>query len=219
MEIAENKVAILSYTLTTDGGRQIIELIRREHPRAFIFGADVLLEGFESAMIGMKTGNAFDFTLKAEQAYGPKDTYAIMDLPKDTFEVDGKIDESAFLIGNEIPMSDNEGNRHVGVVIDIKEELIVMDFNHPMAGKDLHFRGEIIEVRDVTQDELDSLNHSCGCGNSCGCGSAENKNEKHGSCGCGSHEHEHAHAEDESCPTCGNSPEDQGKGIGDCRCN
>ncbi|MCP4553636.1 MAG: peptidylprolyl isomerase [Bacteroidetes bacterium] len=198
MEIAENKVAILSYTLTTDGGRQIIELIRKEHPRAFIFGAGVLLEGFESAIMGMKTGNTFDFTLKAEQAYGPRDTYAIFNLPKNTFEVDGKIDESVFLIGNEIPMSDNEGNRHIGVVREIKEDAIVMDFNHPMAGKDLHFKGEIIEVRDVTQDELDSLNHSCGCG---------------------SHEHENIHIEDESCPTCGNAPEDQRKNIGNCKCN
>ncbi len=219
MKIAENKVAVLAYTMTTDGGRKIIELIRSEHPRAFIFGASVLLEGFEQAMMGLKAGDSFDFKLAPEQAYGPRDVYAVMDIPKDTFEVNGVIDEEALLIGNEIPMADNHGNRHLGVVVDTNEENVVMDFNHPLAGKELHFKGEVIEVREANQEEIDALNHSCGCGSSCGCSSSsdEKKNESHGGCGCGTHEH--AHADDDSCPTCGNAPEDQGKGIGSCRCS
>jgi len=221
MKIAENNVAILAYTLTTDDGKKIIELIRNEHPRAFIFGANVLLEGFESKMIGLSAGDSFEFKLDPEQAYGPRDVFAVLDIPKDTFEVNGTIDKNVLLIGNEIPMMDNHGNKHIGVVVDINEDNVVMDFNHPLAGKELHFKGKVIEVREATREELDSLNHSCGCGNSCGCGSGEGKKESHGSCGCGSHNHDHDHAQakDESCPTCGNAPEDQGKGIGSCRCS
>lgn len=218
MKIAEYKVAILAYTMTTDGGRKIIELIRSEHPRAFIFGAGILLEGFESEMMGLTASESFDFVLEAEKAYGPRDIYAVLDIPKDTFEVNGAIDESALLIGNEIPMMDNHGNRHNGVVVDVNEKAVVMDFNHPLAGKQLHFKGEIIEVREANQEELDSLNHSCGCGSSCGCRSGEKKNESTDGCGCGTNDHEHNHTEDDSCPTCGNAPGNQGKGIGSCKC-
>lgn len=202
MKIAENNVAVLAYTLTTDEGQNIIELIRREHPRAFLFGANILLEGFESKMMGLAAGDSFDFKLAPDQAYGSKDVYAILDIPRDTFKVNGAIDENVLLIGNEIPMMDNHGNRHTGVVIDINEANVVMDFNHPLAGKELHFKGEVIEVREATQTELDSLNHSCGCGNSCGCGSGGEKKDSHDNCGCGSHDH--THVKDETCPTCGN---------------
>lgn len=230
MNIDKYTVATLAYTLTTDNNRKIIEIIRSNHPKAFLFGAGILLPGFEAHLQGLKAGDSFDFTLEAEEAYGNKDPFAVLDIPKDTFSVNGVLDESLFIIGNEIPMADNYGNKHMGVVLEVNTDEIVMDFNHPLAGKTIHFKGEIQQVREASQEEIDSLNSSCGSG--CGCGSSTQEKEHqcdpereaageccHGDdskCGCKS-EKQRATAEDD-CSVCGNPPEDQGKGIGNCQC-
>jgi FKBP-type peptidyl-prolyl cis-trans isomerase SlyD len=57
-------------------------------------------------------------------------------------------------IGNELPMTDSDGNRLVGIVADVNDKIVVMDFNHPMAGEDLHFVGSILEVREATSEEI-----------------------------------------------------------------
>lgn len=233
MKIEKDSVATLAYTLTADSNRTIIEIIRKNHPKAFLFGYNILLEGFENRMMNKKAGDTFDFVLSEEDAYGTKDPYAILDIPKDSFEVDGKIDEKVLIIGNKVPMQDNYDNEHIGVVLEVKSEDVVIDFNHPLAGKEIRFHGEVIDVREATKEELDSLNKSGSCGSGCGCGSGEKEKTKdhqcdpereaageccHGDdskCGCKSEEMVSA---DHDCPVCGNPPEDQGKGIGDCKC-
>ena len=230
MIIDKYTVASLAYTLTTDNNRKIVEIIRGNHPKAFLFGAGILLPGFEDNLNGLKAGDTFDFELEAEEAYGPKDPFAVLDIPKDTFKVEGRVDESIFILGNEIPMMDNYGNKHMGIVLEVDEGNVVMDFNHPLAGKKIHFKGEVKGVREATQEELDALNGSCGSG--CGCSSTKKEKEHqcdpereaageccHGDdskCGCKSEKETVAQGED--CAVCGNPPEDQGKGIGDCRC-
>ncbi len=68
--------------------------------------------------------------------------------------VEGKIDPEMLRIGNVIPMQDNQGNPLEGLVIGVDEASVKMDFNHPMAGKTLHFAGTIIDLRDATEEEL-----------------------------------------------------------------
>ncbi len=234
MKIGKDSVATLAYTLTADDNRTIIEIIRKDHPKAFLFGYNILLEGFESEMMNKKAGDSFDFTLSPEKAYGTKDPYAIIDIPKDSFEVDGVIDEKIMIIGNKIPMRDNYGNEHIGIVLEIKKEDVVIDFNHPLAGKIIRFHGEVIDVRAAKQEELDSLNNTGGCGSGCGCGSGEKSKAKDHECNpereaageccngddsiCGCKSESSAKAEEDDCSVCGNPPEDQGKGIGDCQC-
>ena len=88
-----------------------------------------------------------------------------------------------------LPMSDNQGNRLVGVVKDVKDDVVTMDFNHPMAGKSLDFKGQVVEVREATPEDLGPMNAGCGCGDGCGdgcedgCGDKEHK----GGCSCGCH--------------------------------
>jgi len=71
---------------------------------------------------------------------------AIFDVPKDTFEVDGKIDEKMLKVGNFIPLTDNYGVKHLGKIIKVHADAVSFDFNHPLAGKDLRFKGRIVEV-------------------------------------------------------------------------
>ncbi len=234
MKIGQNTIATLAYTLTSDNNRTIVEIIRKNHPKSFLFGQRILLEGFENNLMDMEAGSNFDFVLQPKDAYGTKDPFAVLDIPKDTFMVDGKVDEKVLIIGNQIPMRDNYGNTHMGVVLDVEKDNIVIDFNHPLAGKEIRFQGEVISIREATQDELDSLNKG-GCGSGCGCGGGDSEakaknhtcdpeREAAGECchgdesKCGCKSDAEASANEENCVICGNAPEDQGKGIGNCRC-
>ncbi|PLX12955.1 MAG: peptidylprolyl isomerase [Marinilabiliales bacterium] len=145
MKISSGVKAKLIYKLKTDKGK-IIEEINDSNPAEFVFGIGQLLPDFEQNLSGLNSGDEFDFSIKAENAYGPIDPYAIFDIPLDTFEVDGKIDEKMIQIGNVLPMTDNEGNKHHGKIIKILKDAITLDFNHPLAGENLNFVGKVISV-------------------------------------------------------------------------
>ena len=117
--------------------------------------------------------------------------------PKVYLKWTDKVDENLLKIGNMIPMMDAEGRRMNGKVVTIEEEVVKMDFNHPMAGNDLFFKGQVTDVREATEEELHhghihGNGGGCGCGSgggSCGDGSCDDKDAcddgGHGSCGCG----------------------------------
>jgi FKBP-type peptidyl-prolyl cis-trans isomerase SlyD len=147
-KIEKGKRAKVAYTLTLPGENEVIDKADESHPAVFTFGAGQLIDGFEKNLLGLQPGDTFDFVIKADEAYGPRDSYAVFDLPKDTFAVDGKVDENLLRVGNTFPMRDNNGQRHVGKIIQVNSNSVTMDFNHPLAGKDLHFKGKILEVLD-----------------------------------------------------------------------
>ena len=145
-KIEKVKKAKVAYTPTLPGDTEVIDRADEIHPALFHFGEGQLIEGFEKNLWGLRPGDTFDFVIPAGEAYGPRDSYAVFDLPKDTFAVGGKIDDNLLRVGNTFPMRDNNGNRHVGKIIQVNEGSVTMDFNHPLAGKDLHFQGKILEV-------------------------------------------------------------------------
>jgi FKBP-type peptidyl-prolyl cis-trans isomerase SlyD len=186
MSISINKMVTLSYTLRADEkGGEIIEQTTAENPLKFIFGAGLMLPMFESNLTGMKQGESFEMNLKAADAYGELDEQAIVDLPKDIFIIDGTFDSERFAIGSQIPMQTSSGQRMNGTVLEVAESSLKMDFNHPLAGVDLFFEGEILEVREATEDELASLS-GCGCSSGCGCGPESNDCSSGGCCDSGS---------------------------------
>ncbi|RLD45312.1 MAG: peptidylprolyl isomerase [Bacteroidetes bacterium] len=148
MQIGPKKTAKLIYTLTAVDDDKIIEKVNEEKPAAFQFGIGQLLPAFEENLSGLKANDEFSFILKAEDAYGPSDPYAIFDIPIDTFAVDGKTDEKMLQVGNTIPMNDNDGNKHMGRITKVMPEAVTMNFNHPLAGKDLRFSGKVIDVKE-----------------------------------------------------------------------
>lgn len=100
----------------------------------------------------------------------------IIDVPVSVFTKDGVLDEAICQVGNEVPMMDSQGNPLTGVINEITDTHIKMDFNHPMAGVDLCFSGRITEVREASAEELNAVNHSC---SSCG---SHSSNGCQGSC-------------------------------------
>ena len=162
MKIENNKSIALAYVLKVDG--EIIETVTQESPMKFIFGQGYLLPKFEENIEGKKVGDTFAFELKAIDAYGEIIEEAFVELEKSVFEVDGKIDEKLFTLGNIVPMLDSQGNRLNGTVDKVTENTVLMNFNHPLAGCDLNFSGEVVDVHDITDEELAQMQGSCGCG-------------------------------------------------------
>ena len=174
MKISEEKMVSLSYDLTVNnenGEKELMERATREHPLVFLFGMGMMLEAFEKNINGLNTGDKFSFTLTPQEAYGEYVEGNVVDLPKKLFEVDGKFDSERVAEGETLPMMDAQGNRMMGSVLEIQAEVVVMDFNHPLAGETLHFDGEVLDVHEPTQEEINALTQEeGGC---CGCGSEE----------------------------------------------
>ena len=114
----------------------------------------MLLPKFESEVEGKEPGDEFAFTLTPEEGYGTFDASRLFELPKAAFEIDGKVREDLLVVGQIIPMLSNTGQVVQGTVHEVKPDTVVMDFNHPMAGKTLNFSGKVVSVREATEKEL-----------------------------------------------------------------
>ncbi len=184
MIIGKEKFVSVTYELKLSEDGVVMEKATNETPLSYIVGVGQMLPKFEENIEGLKVGDTFDFKVDVADAYGPKSEEAVVELPKNIFEVEGKFDEEVIKVGNIVPMQDASGNKMHGHVLEILEEVVKMDFNHPLAGNDLYFKGEIIEVRETTDEERKEL-EDCGCG--CGCDEEGEKEEKcdDGGCGCG----------------------------------
>ncbi len=155
MIIENNNVVSVNYLLSKKGSEEKIEETSKEHPFVFIFGTGGLLEDFETNLRGKKAGDTFDFFIDHKRGYGVRDEQHLVAIPIDAFQAeDGTFDEENVKIGVTLPMVDNDGNRLYGQVMEITAEYVKMDFNHPLAGQDLHFKGEVLEVRAASEDEL-----------------------------------------------------------------
>jgi len=193
MNAEKNNVVSIVYELRSGSQKgEIVESLNNDNPLTFLFGTGGLLPKFEDNLSGLTSGDGFEFLLRSEDAYGPVVENAIVHVPKSVFEIDGKIDETLMKVGNTVPMMDAEGRRLNGKVIALEAEAVQMDFNHPMAGNDLYFKGQVTDVRSATEEEL-SHGHVHAAGG-CGCGSHEGENcddkescddQGGGGCGCG----------------------------------
>ena len=193
LKITQNAVVEFSYDLEVDG--QIVDRTTNEKPLDYIHGTGSLLPKLEAHIEGMEPGDKFDVTLSPADGYGEVDPSRIIGLPKSAFEVNGEVREDLLVPGNTIPMMNSMGGVIPGVVIEVTEDSVKMDLNHQMAGKTLHFTGEILTVREATEKELtEGLHgefvHTCGCGgchgHDGGCGDCGGCGDDH-DCGCGCH--------------------------------
>jgi len=184
-----NKYITVAYKLYTieDGERDLVEEAKAEHPFQFISGLGTTLEAFENQIVNLKQGDKFDFTIPSTDAYGEFVEDHVIDLPKNIFEVNGKFDSEMIKEGNMVPLMDSEGRRLNGMVMEVKDDVVVMDMNHPLAGADLNFIGEVVENREATNEEvqgvINMMSGEGGC--NCGCDSCgDDCGDDHGhSCG------------------------------------
>lgn len=167
MKISKNKFVSVAYALKINGfDGELVEETEKDQPLDFIFGTGRMIKMFEQHLEGLESGDNFKFEIKSEDAYGEVEDENIVDMPKELFKVNGVIDENMLTIGNNIPMQDKHGHRFNGIVLEVEDNTVKIDFNHPLAGEDLYFSGSVIEVREATEDEINS-SCSSDCGSCC----------------------------------------------------
>ncbi len=149
MEIQEKRVAVITYLLKGDDG-SVIQEATKENPFAFIHGIGQVLPAFDSALIGKIVGDSYDFRLSAEEGYGVYDDSRVEELDPQIF---AEAPSEYIVVGATLPMEFN-GHTVFGTITEIRPDAVVMDFNHPLAGKNLHFSGVVMEVRDASEEEL-----------------------------------------------------------------
>lgn len=175
----------VQYALYTikDGERVLEEETTADQPFNFMTGFGTTLDAFEANLLPLNEGETFDFTLPASEGYGDyHDDYILM-LEKSMFEINGKFDVENIFVDAIVPLQNADGQRFLGRVLEITDDKVKMDLNHPLAGKDLNFIGKVVAKREATNKEIEAMiahltGNGCkgGCG---GCGGGCNG----GSCG------------------------------------
>ena len=155
--IAEkDKVVSMRYELRLKGkDGEVVEIVEENNPFNFIYGNGQLLQKFEENISGLTEKDTFEFLLTSKEAYGERNEENIAEIPMTAFEVEGKIEEGLLDIGNFIPLRDEAGNHYNGKVLEVSENNVKLDFNHPLAGEDLYFTGAILSLREATAQELE----------------------------------------------------------------
>jgi FKBP-type peptidyl-prolyl cis-trans isomerase SlyD len=148
MQIAEKKVVTLNYTLKDNEGT----LIDESSDGSFIYlhGASNIIPGLEKALIGKTSGEKMNVTVAPEEAYGPRDDSRIEEVPRDMFPDDVDIEP-----GMEFHAEGPDGQAISIVVVEVKEDKVNIDGNHPLAGVELNFDVEVMDVRDATDEEIE----------------------------------------------------------------
>lgn len=173
------------YTVAPDGTETLVHQSDIEDPERIVFGVTQgVIRPLEEAIEGKKAGETFDVKVTAEEGFGPVDPDQVVTLDREIFSVDGKFDAERIKVGAPVPMMTADGYRITGIVKEITDKDVTMDFNHPLAGKDLRFKGKVTLVRDATPEEIHPQQGGC-----CGCGGHDHDHDDEGGCcsggGCG----------------------------------
>lgn len=180
--IDDGKFVAFSYTVKDADTGEVLFEAKKSAPDVMVYGvSQEVIPGLVATIKGLGKGDRFSVTLPPEVAFGPRVEEYVQQIPLDAFMRDGKL-AVELKEGAMLDMMTNTGDIVSGVIKKVTPEFVEMDFNHPFAGKTVDFDGEIIEVRDATDEELHPR-RSCGCGCS---HHGEGKDSDCGDgCGCG----------------------------------
>ena len=189
-KITPGKYVEITYNLyTLDGDKAtLVHQVDVEDPERLVFGVTQgMIEPLEKALDGLTVGDEFSVKVTSDESFGGHDPEKVVTLDKEIFLIDGKFDNDRIFVGAAVPMMTAEGFRLTGIVTEITDDKVTMDFNHPLAGRTLRFDGKVLTVRDATEEELHPVLgcqgchgggcDSCGdgsCGDGCGCDGCNN---------------------------------------------
>ena len=155
MSDTKHNVISVNYKLyrDTENG-ELIESTEGQAPLVFLSGMGQMIPEFEEKVSGLKVGDTFSFGIKADNAYGQRVDQAIIELPHDMFKQEGKLVDE-IKVGNVLPLQNQDGQVHPGTILAINESTIQFDMNHLLAGQDIYFTGEVLDVREATAEEVE----------------------------------------------------------------
>ena len=147
MKAAHGRVVSLHYTLTDDLGVQL-DSSREREPFAYLHGYGNIIPGLENALEGCEVGFNSAIHVTPADGYGDYNPQAVFEAPRDQFPPDENIQ-----VGMRVQGESAQGIVNF-TVVGVNDQVVVLDANHPMAGKNLHFAVDVLEVRDATAQEL-----------------------------------------------------------------
>lgn len=152
MKIQQNTVVDMHYRLTNDAGALIDE--SKEQPLSFVYGVGQIIPGLESALLDKQKGDKFDVKVAAKDAYGERNEAMTQEIPREHLAgVEG------LSVGMQLE-AQAEDQKIIVTVAEIHDKTVIIDGNHPLAGQDLNFSVEIMEVRQASDAELQGMGHS-----------------------------------------------------------
>lgn len=147
MQIESNSVVTLHYTLKDNDGK----IIDQSDDGSFLYmhGAMNIIPGLENALAGKSAGDEISIKVSPEEGYGVKDDARIQEVPKDMFDSADEIQ-----VGVQFHAQGPDGSAVVVTVIEVKDDVVVIDGNHALAGVDLNFEVKIVDVRAASEEEV-----------------------------------------------------------------
>jgi len=147
-EVQNGVVVSMDYKLTVDG--ELLDSSDEAGPLQFLAGYENIIPGLEREMLGMKIGDSKDVVVKPADGYGEFDDQAFMDVPRSEFPQDMELEE-----GMELHVTDEDGQHQAAYVNSFDDQAVQLDFNHPLAGAELHFSVKVVALREPTEEEKD----------------------------------------------------------------
>lgn len=148
LKVQDGHVVSMEYTLRVDG--EIIDSSEGGDPLQFVAGVRNIIPGLEKEMIGMGVGESKDVMVLPAEGYGEYDDEAFMKVPLDQFPKDFTVEA-----GTELHVQDSSGQSRYARIKSMDEKSALLDLNHPLAGKELHFNVKVVNLREATNDELE----------------------------------------------------------------
>jgi FKBP-type peptidyl-prolyl cis-trans isomerase SlyD len=147
-KVSQDMVVGLDYTLRLDDG-EMVDTSAGRGPLQFLQGHGQIVPGLEKELYGMAVGEEKAIIVSPSEGYGQRKPNALQEFPRDAFPEGVEIQS-----GMAVQLMDQEGRPHMAFVSDLREETVLLDLNHPLAGETLHFDVEVVALREATEEEL-----------------------------------------------------------------
>ena len=152
MNVDKNRVVTIDYELT-DASGQLIETSKGQGPLSYLHGAGTILPALEDELAGKQPGESVQATLPPDRAYGEREEELRQAVPRDRFQGQGDVE---IQVGMQFRgQLGQTGEERVFTVVDVSDQAVTIDGNHPLAGVTLNFAVEVVEVRDATPEEIE----------------------------------------------------------------
>ena len=148
LKVQDGQIVSMDYTLRVDG--EVMDTSSGREPLEFLQGAGNIIPGLEEELYGMAIGESKLVIVQPEDGYGAIDPDAFVDIPREEFPSNIPMEE-----GIEIQVTDQNGNPMSARIDSVNDESVKLDFNHPLAGKELHFDTKIVALREATYEETE----------------------------------------------------------------
>ncbi len=149
MDTVDNDLVVaIDYSLRVDG--EVIDSSDENEPLEYLQGYQNIIPGLEKEMLGMKIGDSKDVVVSPAEGYGETDPEALMDVPKNQFPEHIPVE-----IGTELQVENEEGEPVYARIDAVENNIVTLNFNHPLAGKELHFSVTVLALREPTEEELE----------------------------------------------------------------